>query len=328
MKQLRPQLTQFKTTDDLLLPGLLYELEDKNDRSDSSGSKRVAINLHGNGSASVFYSVERTQAFAEVLTKAGISFFTFNNRGAHYIKKINVAKDKTKQIQGKESDNYQLQEVKLGTTFEIIKDCQFDINGAVAFLKNKGYEEFYLIGHSTGANKICVYDFYQAQNEIDKYILLGGGDDTGIFFEMMGGDKQQFFYNLDQARQHIDEGRGKELVLKEVIDYMLSYQSFFDICYPDGDYNTFPFREYLQEFKLSKKPLFRYFKKIKKPSLIIYGENDEYTPEGSGKKANQILKKQIAGKTNFSFEVIKNADHSFHGREKELVEIVAAWLAD
>jgi pimeloyl-ACP methyl ester carboxylesterase len=196
----------------------------------------------------------------------------------------------------------------------------------IEFLQQQGFKQFYLIGHSSGANKICVYDHYQPDNPVDKYILLGGGDDTGIFFEMMGGDRDQFFKYLKQAKEKIKQGQGRELVPEEIIEYILSYHSFYDICNPDGDYNTFPFREYLQDLNLSTKPLFRYFKQISKPSLVVYGENDEYAPDESGAKANQILQKHVNGQNNFDFEVLSQADHSFHYREKELAQLISAWL--
>ncbi len=317
---MKPQLVQFKTTDQLILPGLLYQ--------PSSQTKKAAINLHGNGSASVFYSVNRTQALAQGLAEAEIAFFTFNNRGAHYIKTINQAKTKAELEQEKSTGEYQRKEKKLGTAYELIKDCQHDINGALKFLQEQGFKEFYLIGHSSGANKICTYDHYQPDNPVDKYILLGGGDDTGIFYEMMGADRDQFFKYLEQAREKIEQGQGWELVPKKIIEYILSYQSFYDICNPDGDYNTFPFREYGQDLNLSTKPLFRYFKEITKPSLVVYGENDEYAPDESGVKANQILKEQVSGQNNFNFDILPEADHSFHYRQKELTQLIITWLQD
>lgn len=74
------QLTHFKTTDSFLLPALLYEPKNKTDK--------VALYLHGNGSSSIFYNADTMNLFGEALKNAGISFFPFNNRGAHWIKKL------------------------------------------------------------------------------------------------------------------------------------------------------------------------------------------------------------------------------------------------
>src|SRR3989344_6428809 len=73
-------LAEFETDDDLRLPGLLYEPQKK--------TQKVLIYLHGCGSTSVFYSVSDINIFADALTKAGIAFFPFNNRGAHIVKTL------------------------------------------------------------------------------------------------------------------------------------------------------------------------------------------------------------------------------------------------
>lgn len=304
MKMKNTKLLQFKSTDDLLLPGLIFEPKGK--------TKKVALNLHGNGSSSVFYAFERTSSFAEELNKRGVSFFTFNNRGAHYIKKLKIdTKD--------EKD-----EIKLGTAYELIKECIKDIDGAIEFLEKLGYKEFYLLGHSTGANKICVYNYYKPKNKVSKYVMFGGGDDTGLFHDWVGGTKK-FKKYLKQAKEQIDKGNGRKLIPKYIVNYTFSYQAFYDTCNPDGDYNTFPFNEYINKLKLSKKPLFRKYKSIKKPTLVIYGEKDEYC-YGDVSRVVEILKKEAPSKKLFDFEIIKDAGHGFDGYEKELARVAAEWL--
>ena len=154
--QITLELLRFPTTDNLLLPGLLYKPRNK--------TSRVAIYLHGNGSSSVFYSVDETNSLGKTLTKKNISFFSFNNRGAHYIHKI------------KKITNSDEKDIQVGTAFELIKDCIKDIDEAINFLEKMGYKTFYLIGSSTGANKIIVYHYYKPRNKIAKYVLLSGGE--------------------------------------------------------------------------------------------------------------------------------------------------------
>jgi pimeloyl-ACP methyl ester carboxylesterase len=294
------KLVQFEAIDKLLLPGLLFEPEKK--------TEKVAINLHGNGSSSVFYSFEKNNSFAKHLNKNNISFFTFNNRGANHIKKL------------KKSNG---EEVNIGTAYELIKDCIKDIDGAIKFLEKLGYKEFYLIGHSTGANKICVYNYYKPKNKISKYLLLGGGDDTGIYFNLAGG-AQKFKKYLHLAKKQIEKGNGKDLVPKEMAS-LLSYKSYYDTCNPDGDYNTFPFKEYMNHLKLSKKPLFRHYKSIKKPTLVIYGEHDEYCYGDTGRCVN-ILKTETPNKQLLDFQIIKASNHGFDGYEEKLAGLVTNWL--
>lgn len=286
-----PLLVQIKTTDGLTLPGLFYEADK---------SKKAAIFLHGNGSTSVFYSDDLREKQAKALNSKGISYLLFNNRGAHYIKKL-VNK-------------------RLGMAYEKIKDCINDIDGAIKFLENRGYQEFYLIGESTGANKICVYHYYKPHNKVSKYILLGGGDDTEIYYNQLG--EKRFHKLLKEATDKIREKKGEEIICELLPDKIFSYIGFYDIANPDGDYNVFPFLEVMRNIKLSKKPLFRHFKSIDKPTLVVYGEKDEYAWDDVPGIV-KILKKQ---KPEFKYVIIKDADHSFTEHQKELSKIITEWL--
>src|SRR3990167_1428150 len=163
---MKPEFVQIKTPDKFTLPGLLYE---------AKGKKRgVVVYLHGNGSSSVFYRNDQREQWTTALARQGISLLLFNNRGAHIIKNLHQQK------------NRKIVHTHGGMAYEKIRDCVSDIDGALAFLKQRGYKNFYLAGESTGANKICVYNHYQPRNNIKGYILLSGGDDTGIYYNQLG----------------------------------------------------------------------------------------------------------------------------------------------
>ena len=294
----KPELIEIKTKDGLVLPGLLYQ---------APRPRAAAIYLHGNGSSSVFYDAQKKHSRAPLLNKNGISVLFFNNRGAHIIKKLNV--------------KYKGRVVRkpYGMAYEKIKECVLDIDGAIAFLKKRGYRKFYLIGESTGANKICVYNFYKRKNEISKYVLLCGGDDTGIYYHMLG--KSKFWKLLSKSKRKIKAKHG-EVIIPELLPNIFSYIGFYDIANPNGDYNTFPFYEVIRKIKLSDKPLFRHFKSIKKPSLAVYGDQDEYA-WGNVPRVVETLKRY---QPKFTYKIIKGADHGFKGREKQLANIVTNWL--
>lgn len=294
-----PKLTQIKTSDGLTLPGMIYEIPN---------STKAAIYLHGNGTTSVFYSMDKHDALAKALTEKGISYLPFNNRGAHVAKTLKVRKNGT------------VEKKSFGTAYEIIKESVYDIDGAIAFLQDKGYSEFYLIGESTGANKICVYNHYRSKNPVSKYILLSGSDDTGIYYHMLG--KEKFFNLLKEAKEKVDQGDGEELIKNAPELDIYSYQGFYDIANPDGDYNVFPYYEVLHNLKLSKKPLFGYFKAITKPTLVVYGEFDEFA-WGNVPKVIDILKQQ---RQTCAYEIIEGADHSFTGHYDALAKTIGAWL--
>lgn len=294
------QLVQISTGDGLTLPGILYE---------SANSKKAAIYLHGNGSSSVFYSDDVKDIQAKALNNKDISYLVFNNRGAHYIKKLNIG-NKNKDVVRK----------RFGMSYEKIKDSIYDIDGAINFLESRGYKEFYLIGESTGANKICVYHYFKPKNKVTKYILLSGGDDTGIFYDLLGKDR--FYRLLKESKEKISSRKGDEIILEVLPETIISYRSFYDTANPNGDYNCFPFLEVIKNLKLSKKRLFRHFKSINKPTLVIYGEKDEYA-WGNIPRVVKILKDQ---KPEFKYQIIKEADHSFSKHQVELSKLMSNWL--
>lgn len=294
---------EITATDGFLLPGLFFEPKRK--------TKKAVIVLHGNGSSSVFYPIARTAEYAQYFTDKSIAYLGFNNRGSGYVTKI------SKYVKGQEVDQ------RAGTAYELIKDCVKDIDGAINFLTALGYAELYLLGFSTGANKVCVYNHYKPQNKIQKYILVCGGDDSGVFYRGLG--KQKFARLLRTAKGKISQGKGAELVPGGVLGSLYAYQSIYDTLYPDGDYNTFPYVDYFEKLHLSKKKLFRYYAEIKKPTLVVYGEQDEYC-YGRVPDILKLLEEKSARPDLHAFANIPGADHGFTGKEKELFLTITKWL--
>lgn len=295
----KPKFVEFETEDGLTLPGLLYA---------APKSKAVAIYLHGNGSSSVFYDEAKNRALASALARKGVATLYFNNRGAHIVKKLSVRLGKKEERR------------PFGMAYEKIKECVPDIDGAVRFLKKRGYRAFHLIGASTGANKICVYNFYKPKNDFKKYVLVCGSDDTGISYHRYG--KRRFWKILAEAKRKIKAKRGEDIITEILPDAIFSYAGFFDIANPDGDYNVFPFYEALHKEKLSKKPLFRYFRAVKKPTLVVYGDRDEYA-WGDVPEIVAMLKSY---QPDLDYRIIEGADHKFQGREKALAATIGEWL--
>lgn len=294
---------EFKATDGFLLPGLLFEPKRK--------TKKAVIVLHGNGSSSVFYPIAKTAGYAKYFTDQHVAYFGFNNRGSGYATKIR------KFVRSKEVEK------RAGTAYELIKDCVKDIDGAIDFLTELGYTELYLLGFSTGANKVCVYNHYKPKNKIAKYILVCGGDDSGVFYRELG--KRAFSHLLQTAKTKMIQGNGMELVPGGVLGSIYSYQSIYDTIDPDGDYNTFPYTDYFNGLGLSHKKLFAYYSAIRKSTLIVYGELDEYC-YGRVPEILKVLEQNAARPDLHTYISISDADHGFSGKETELFGAITTWL--
>lgn len=297
------KFVNFKATDNLPLPGLLFE---------KNKSKKILINLHGNGGAAIFYRPDKYRGLAEDTFQAGWNFFAFNNRGAGITNKIKYYK------------NGKYHRFLCGTSHELIGDCVKDIDGAINFLKTLGYKEFALSGFSTGANKVCVYHYKKPKNPINKNLIICGCDDMGIYFTEWGNKK--FFQILKLCKAKIKQGKGRDYMDPEIINgRCYSYQGMFDILNPDGLYNTFPFWDKLNNLNLAKKKLFKEINSIKSQSLLIYGSKDEFC-FGQIPKIVNILKQELRGKMNFDYKIINGADHGFTGKEKQLGNLITNFL--
>ena len=290
------RLVRFDATDRVQLAGLLYEPKRK--------STRAIIWLHGTGGSSIFDS-KRTNLLAAAFVSRGFAFFPFNNRGAHLVRLLRKGE---MGIDG-------------GSAHEVIRDCVFDIDGAIRELRARGYRDFTLAGHSTGANKIAVYDHYKERNPVKRYVLIAGGDDTGLFYDKLGA--RRFRAALEKSRERVREGHGSELAPPAISSIMkLSWRAVRDMFDPDGDYNVFPFIEGLRGIRLGKRKPFRYVSAIRKPVLVLYGENDEYSYDDVRGCVAALAERMGE---NAELAIIGGADHGFSGKETELAALIAGW---
>jgi pimeloyl-ACP methyl ester carboxylesterase len=302
---MRLELVSLLSSDNIELPGLLYQPDKE--------TKKVAVWLHGMGDNAVFYKPKAINILAQALTEKGIALLAFNNRGAHLAKKLKIADE----MLPEEDRRYQG-----GMYYELIADCVKDIDGAADFLKQQGFSTMHLIGLSSGANKICAYHTRSKQNPFHKYILASPGDDTGLIFSELGEKK---FWEALQYAAKFAKTDPLKIMPKYTGMYPYSAQSAWDVLNPDGDYNTFPFYEATNE-RIGKKPLFEEYRKIDKPALVIWGEEDEYMDSGRSLKllmehtSNAMLKKT-------DFTLVPDALHNFRGNETGFAKRVADWLA-
>jgi pimeloyl-ACP methyl ester carboxylesterase len=289
------RLVRFEATDRVKLAGLLYEPKRK--------TTRAVIWLHGTGGSSIFES-RRTNILSAALTARGFAFFPFNNRGAFLVRLLRRGEDG---ING-------------GSAHELIRDCVLDIDGAIRELRARGYRDFTLVGHSTGANKIAVYDHYKPRNPVKRYVLLGGGDDTGLLYKHLGA--RRFRAALAKSRT-MTPHRGHEIIPKALSPMMMSWRAFRDMADPDGDYNVFPFIEVLRGVRLGKRKPFRYVAAIRKPTLVLYGECDEYCYDDVPGCVAALAERMGE---NAELGIVAGADHGFDDKEAELATLIADWL--
>ena len=133
----------FLATDGIKLDGLLYTSENK--------TEDIILSVHGMGTNCM---KKRETTTAKVANENNIDYFCFNNRGSELVKYIR------RYTEGK-------REKELGgTSYEDVLEGYEDITGAIIKLKELGYKNIYLQGHSLGCTKI-VYTYNELKEEQD-----------------------------------------------------------------------------------------------------------------------------------------------------------------
>ena len=137
------ELINFMATDGVNLEGILY-------KASSNISEKIILSVHGMTSNCF---KKRDIEIAKKANEKGIDYFAFNNRGSEIVKYIE-----------KETEGQPAKELA-GTAYEDVLEGYEDIVGAIIKLKELGYKNIYLQGHSLGCTKI-VYTYNELINNI------------------------------------------------------------------------------------------------------------------------------------------------------------------
>ncbi|HIH33870.1 MAG TPA: lysophospholipase [Nanoarchaeota archaeon] len=280
-------IVKVRTKDKLPLYGLLLE-------SKKGSKKALFIELHG--TASNFYENEFMWPLAQELGKQGISTLVVNTRGA---------------------DSLQAYPFR-GNALEKFEDCVLDIDAWVEFVLKKGYKKIILSGHSLGTQKVIYYmEKGKYARKVASVILLAFADSYAYhnYFVEKTAKKEII---LREAKKLVNEGKGDTMLRSVWLAHRdrfpksaASYLSFFG----EGS-------ELSKALPLRNKGKLSMYSKIKVPILAVIGDREEYTAI-SIKESLFLLKKE--NKLAEAHQ-IKNCDHDFTGKERELAKIIVGFL--
>jgi pimeloyl-ACP methyl ester carboxylesterase len=260
--------------------------------TDSREKKTILINIHGTGSG--FYIEEFEENFAETLPKFGIATLFTNNRGNFVM------------------EMWQ----KTGGAVEKFEDCLIDIDTWIEKTLSLGYEDIILQGHSLGTEKIVYYmEKGKYRDKVRAVILLGFSDSFGTLKEYL---KTIEINPMEEAKRLVSEGKPEQFIANP----WRSHSGYL----PKGAESYINF--FSENSELSKAIPLRYgknltyYQNIKVPILGVIGDQHEFTIIPI-KEAIELLKKE---NKNAEVYQIKNCNHSFEYKTKELVNIVSDFL--
>lgn len=289
----------FLATDGVMLNGILYESNHK----EQGKEKTIILSVHGMTSDCL---KKRDQIIGKKANQAGIDYFCFNNRGselAKYIQK-NIENQKEKRLGG--------------TTYEDVLESYEDIVGAILKLKELGYQNIYLQGHSLGCTKI-VYTYQELKEEKDtlleniKGIILLSLIDIPRTLQFYLGEK--FIDYLKIADEKEKEGKLLELMPKEAFIHPVSVKTFLRYA---RDNQEIDFANYGKDSKLEK------LNNIEVPLFMRWGNVKEMILQEAEELVN-IVNNTISN-PHKDIDYIDGANHSYEEKEEKLAEQILAFI--
>lgn len=286
MLALKGELHNFLASDKLILTGFLYN-QNKRDRA--------ILYLHGMGSTMLGGPL---QAMCSAAISSKAALFTFNNRGAGTLTRF-------KRINGKKTES-----VNTGTACERFEDCIYDIEGAIRFLKSKGYSQIILVGHSTGCQKAAYYQSLKKDKRVKAIILLAPCDDMGVAKREWG---KQYNWLISFCKKRTKQGKGDIPLVDDARTESFSPKRILSAMSIQGrEANIFNY----------DKPI-KIINKLKLPILAILGKKEQYAVIPPSKMLSMIAKEF---RNTLSSAVLIPGNHNFIGGEKELENAIVNWL--
>ncbi len=291
------ELINFMATDGVNLEGILY-------KASSNISEKIILSVHGMTSNCF---KKRDIEIAKKANEKGIDYFAFNNRGSEIVKYIE-----------KETEGQPTKELA-GTAYEDVLEGYEDIVGAIIKLKELGYKNIYLQGHSLGCTKI-VYTYNELINNDEteileniKGVILLSLVDIPMALKVYLRDN--FKQYLDYAEKLEHENKIYEMMPRESFIHPISVKSFLRYARDNKDID---FANYGKDNELEK------LNNIQVPLFMRWGNDNEMIIQQADELSTMV--NNIITNENKNIDYIDGANHSYTGKEKELAEQIVEFV--
>ena len=291
------ELINFMATDGVNLEGILY-------KASSNISEKTILSVHGMTS-NCFKN--RDIEIAKKANEKGIDYFAFNNRGSEIVKYIE-----------KKTEGQPAKELA-GTAYEDVLEGYEDIVGAIIKLKELGYKNIYLQGHSLGCTKI-VYTYNELINNDEteileniKGVILLSLVDIPMALKVYLRDN--FKQYLDYAEKLEHENKIYEMMPRESFIHPISVKSFLRYARDNKDID---FANYGKDNELEK------LNNIQVPLFMRWGNDNEMIIQQADELSTMV--NNIITNENKNIEYIDGANHNYTGKEKEIAEQIVEFV--
>ena len=243
---------------------------------------------------------------AKFANENNIDYFCFNNRGSELVKYTR------RYTEGK-------REKELGgTSFEDVLEGYEDITGAIIKLKELGYKNIYLQGHSLGCTKI-VYTYNELKDEQDDMVNNIKGIILNSLIDIPRALKVYLRDNFDKYLEYAEEkeknGQGNEMMPQEAFIHPISIKTFLRYA---RDYQDINFANFGEDKEL------KVLNNIDVPLFMRWGNVNEMIVQ-MPEELVDLMNKCITN-PNKDIYYIDGANHSYEGKEEELAKQIMAFI--
>lgn len=288
-------LEQITTKDGITLDGAV---------ADAKGKKRVGILFVPGLTSNFSHARALWRGLAAAGKNRGIGVAAFNTRGH------DIMAGYRRKRPGEKRGRY----VMLGAAFENFKDCIYDIRAGVRFLKKRGYRTIILAGHSTGSQKSLYYLSQTRDRNVKGLVLAGPVSDISVRRRELG---HGFTKNIAAAKRFMKRSGGRTLLPPSITKEFLSAQRYVSLFSPGSPEDVFPYYNPKAEWTA--------LRRIKTPTLVIFGGKDEYL-DRSAKETVKTFLAHAPARSRLVTAVIKSAGHNFRGKEKDFANAIIKWI--
>lgn len=282
---MKQELVRIKSIDGIELVGLLSSPREK--------TNKIVVHVHGlNGN---FYENRFLDILATSYTNNNYAFLSFNNRGREFI---------TEFIK---NDSF----VTIGGSLERFKDSILDIEGVLNWVKDQGYQDIILEGHSYGCSKV-LYSYNKLHNlNIKKIVLLAPCDTPAECMKFLS--KEEYEKNKLDATKLVNDGKENELINFSVMaNNKIAAGTYYNDFLPGGENDFIRYRDGAN----GKSEILN---DIEIPVYITFGNQDECVLTENIDVIETYLKNNIK---NCYIQIIDGADHSYTNKFIELEKFI------
>ncbi|MDE3170304.1 MAG: alpha/beta fold hydrolase, partial [Acidobacteriota bacterium] len=182
-------------------------------------------------------------------------------------------------------------------------------------LRRRGANRIYLVGHSTGCQKIAYYLGRRGNRRhvTGAVLLCPISDYASATYE----DERRRKKAESAARKLVRQGKPSELLPARAWRGPIDAQRFLSLYTPDSEEEIFT---YAQPRKIPHA-----LRRVKSPALVVFAGDDEYRDRATEEIAGWFCKNLRSNRSEI--QIVPGALHSFSGQEAAVARIIRGWIA-